>query len=88
MDITPEVWETVTGLKCEGLNLGKGTIEGLEEYNKITFYRSCLRNSQVAGKDSRLAALMFIQGFWHSSSFGFSLQGDTIMLCYMKKISF
>jgi len=58
MDITPEVWETVTGLKCDGLKLGKGTIEGLEEYNKITFYRSCLRNPQVAGKGFQVGGLV------------------------------
>jgi len=34
MDITPEVWETVTGLKCEELKLGKGTIEGLKNTTK------------------------------------------------------
>jgi len=50
MDITPKVWEIVTGLKCEGLKLGKRTIEGLEEYNKVTFYRSCLRNPQATEK--------------------------------------
>jgi len=37
-------------LKCEGIKLGRGTIEGLEDYNKVTFYRSCLRNPGVAGK--------------------------------------
>ena len=57
MDITPEVWETVTGLKCEGLKLGKGTIEGLQEYNKVTFYISCLRNPQATGKGFQVGGL-------------------------------
>jgi len=57
MDITHEVWKTVTSLKCDGLKLGKGTIEGLEEYNKVTFYRSCLRNPQAAGKGFQVGGL-------------------------------
>ena len=57
MDITPEVWETVTGLKCDRLKLVKGTIEGLEDYNKVTFYRSCLRNPQVVGKGFQVGSL-------------------------------
>ena len=57
MDITPKVWETVTGLKRDRLKLGKGTIEGLEDYNKGTFYRSCLRNPQVVGKGFQVGGL-------------------------------
>ena len=57
MDITPKVWEIVTGLKCEGLKLGKRTIEGLEEYNKVTFYRSCLRNPQATEKGFQVGGL-------------------------------
>jgi len=36
----------VADIKCEGLKIGKGNIEALEDYNKITFYRSCLRNQR------------------------------------------
>jgi len=57
MVITYEVWETVAGLKCDGLKLGKGTIEGLKEYNKVTFYRSCLRNPQAAGKGFQVGSV-------------------------------
>jgi len=37
---------TVAGLKCEGMKIGKGNIEALVDYNKITFYRSCLRDQR------------------------------------------
>jgi len=47
----------VTGLKCDELKLGKGTIEGLEDYNKVTFYSSCLRNPQVVGKGFQVGGL-------------------------------
>jgi len=40
MWISSSIWRAVAGIKCEGLKIGKGTIEALEEYNKITFYRS------------------------------------------------
>ena len=44
MKITPSIWMTVAGLKCEGLKIGKGDIESLADYNKIIFYRNFLRD--------------------------------------------
>ena len=33
-------WEAVAGLNYEGLKIGKGNNKELDDYNKITFYRS------------------------------------------------
>jgi len=57
IDITPNLWEMVTGLKCNRLKLGKGVIEGLEDYNKVTFHRSCLRIPQAVGKGFQVGGL-------------------------------
>jgi len=46
MEITHEVWTTVTGLKYVGLRINKGNIGVVEDFNKIQYYRSCLKNLQ------------------------------------------
>ena len=47
MEITHEVWTTITGLKYAGLRINKGNIGVVEEFNKIQFYKNCLKNSQA-----------------------------------------
>jgi len=47
MEITPEVWTAITGLKFDGLRINKGNIGVVEEFNKMQFYRSCLKNPQT-----------------------------------------
>jgi len=44
MEITPEVWYDVAGLKYAGLRIKKGNIRVVEEFNKMQYYRSCLKN--------------------------------------------
>jgi len=56
MKITPSIWEVVTGLKCEGLKIGKGNIEALNDYSKVSFYRSCCAYHKMWAKDSKLVA--------------------------------
>ena len=46
MEITPEVWSVVVGLKYSGLRINKGNIGVVEEFNKMQFYKSCLKNPQ------------------------------------------
>jgi len=46
MEITPKVWSIVTGLKYVGLRINKGNIGVVEEFNKMQYYRSCLKNLQ------------------------------------------
>jgi len=41
MEITHEVWSVVAGLR-----INKGNIGVVEEFNKMQFYRSCLKNPQ------------------------------------------
>ena len=49
MVITNDVWTDVTGLKYSGLRINKGNLGIVEEFNKMQFYKSCLKNplSQV-----------------------------------------
>jgi len=44
MEITHEVWVAVTGLKYAGLRINKGNIGVVEDFNKIQYYKSCLKN--------------------------------------------
>ena len=47
MEITHDVWTSVTGLKYAGLRINKGIIGVVENFNKIQYYRSCLKNPQT-----------------------------------------
>ena len=67
MEITHEVWTVVAGLKFSGLRINKGNLGVVEDFNKIQFYKSCLKNNQsqvstcsVGGLklDERLLALI------------------------------
>ena len=44
MIITSEVWSVVTGLKSSGLRINRGNLGIVEDFNKIQFYKSCLKN--------------------------------------------
>jgi len=44
MIITSEVWSVVTGLKSFGLRINRGNLEVMEDFNKIQFYKGCLKN--------------------------------------------
>ena len=44
MVITNEVWSAVTGLKSSGLRINRGNLGIVEDFNKIQFYKSCLKN--------------------------------------------
>jgi len=50
-------WLSVARIKCEGIKVGKGNIKELEEYNNITFYRSCLRNPQAIMRGFQVGGL-------------------------------
>ena len=47
MEITHDVWAAVTGLKYAGLRINKGNIVVVEDFNKIQYYKSCLKNPQA-----------------------------------------
>jgi len=42
--ITNDVWTTITGLKYSGLRINKGNLGVIEEFNKMQFYKNCLKN--------------------------------------------
>jgi len=44
LEITNEVWTVVTGLKFSGLRINKGNIGAVDKFNKMQFYKSCLKN--------------------------------------------
>jgi len=44
MEITQEVWTAITGLKDVGLMINKGNIGVVDEFNKMQFYKSCLKD--------------------------------------------
>jgi len=51
MKVSNDVWNSVAGIKYYGLKVGKGNTNGIQEFNKIQYYRSCVRNpSQTVNK--------------------------------------
>jgi len=44
MKITSDVWNYVAGIKYAGLKVGKGNTRGIQEFNKLQYYKSCMRN--------------------------------------------
>ena len=44
MVITSEVWSAVIGLKSSRLRINRGNLGVVEDFNKILFYKGCLKN--------------------------------------------
>jgi len=44
LKITREVWSNTGGIKYSGMKVSKGNTVGIQEFNKMQFYRSCVRN--------------------------------------------
>ena len=44
MKITSDVWNSMAGIKYAGLKVGKGNTSGIQEFNKLQYYKSCMRN--------------------------------------------
>ena len=44
LKITREIWSSVGGIKYSGLKVSKGNTAGIQGFNKLQFYRSCVRN--------------------------------------------
>jgi len=44
LKITREIWSSVGGIKYSGLKVSKGNTAGIQGFNKMHFYRSCVRN--------------------------------------------
>ena len=57
MEITPKVWTTVARLKFDGLRINKGNIGVVKDFNKMQFYRSCLKNPQTKVRNFSVGGL-------------------------------
>jgi len=47
MKVTNDVWNSVAGIKYYGLKVGKGNTNGIQEFNKIQYFRNCVRNPSL-----------------------------------------
>ena len=47
MEITHDVWVAVTSLKYVGLRINKGNLGVVEDFNKVQYYKSCLKDQQA-----------------------------------------
>jgi len=97
MVITNYVWADVAGLKFSGLRINRGNLGIVEEFNKMQFYKSCLknplskvRNFSVGGLklDERLIAfivswIITLRGSNHST---LSEEDLLLIYCIMNKV--
>ena len=44
IEITNDVWTAINGLKYSGLRINKGNLGVIKEFNKMQFYKNCLKN--------------------------------------------
>ena len=52
MKVTSDVWNSVAGIKYAGLKVGKGNTSGIQEFNKLQYYKSCMRTPTQSKADS------------------------------------
>jgi len=55
--INEEVWLSITGLRNEGATVNRGNTLELENFNKVQFYKSCLRNQESASRTYNVGGL-------------------------------
>jgi len=97
MVITNDVWAVVAGLKFSGVRINRGNLGVVEEFNKMQFYKSCLknplskvRNFSIGGLklDERLIAfivswIITLRGSNHST---LSEEGLLLIYCIMNNV--
>jgi len=97
MIITSDVWSAVTRLKSSGLRINRGNLGVVEEFNKIQFYKGCLksphskvRNFFVGGLklDERLVAFIVSWILTPRGSNHSTLSEEDLLLiyCNMNKV--
>jgi len=97
MEITLEVWSVVAGLKYVGLRINKGNIGVVEEFNKMQYYRSFLKNPQskvtnfsVGGMELNERIIAFIVSWMlapRGSNHSVLPEEDLVLICcIMNKI--
>jgi len=57
MEITHAMWIAITGLKLSIARINKGNTSTVEDFNKIQYYVSCLRNPHMKVKGFHFSAL-------------------------------
>jgi len=97
MEITYDVWIAVAGLKYAGLRINKGNLGVVEDFNKVQYYKSCLKNQNAQVRtcsvgglklDERLLALIVTWILTSRGSIHSVLTEEDLVYiyCIMKKI--
>jgi len=60
ISINDEVWLAIAGLRNIGIPIGKSNIVGLEDFNKVQFFKSCLRNPNTKSRSYYVGGLAVI----------------------------
>jgi len=93
MIITNEVWFAVTGMKSSSIRINRGNLGVVEDFNKIQFYKSCLkdphskvRNFSVGGLklDERLVAFIVSWILTPRGSNHSTLSEEDLLMIYCK----
>ena len=58
--INEEVWLSVTGLRNDGATVSRGNTSELGNFNKVQFYKSCLRNQESTSRTFNVGGLTAI----------------------------
>ena len=97
MEITHDVWAAVTGLKYAGPRINKGNLGVVEDFNKVQYYKSCLKNQHAQVRtcsveglklDERVLALIVTWILTPRGSNHYALTEEDLVYiyCIMKKI--
>jgi len=97
MEITYDVWTAAAGLKYFGLKINKGNLGVVEDFNKVQYYKSCLKNQNAQVRTcsvgglrlyERLLALIVTWILTPRGSNHFVLTEEDLVYiyCIMKKI--
>jgi len=57
MEVTPVMWTVITELKYSSPHVGKGNTSAMEDFNKMQYYVSFLRNPLMKVKGFHVGAL-------------------------------
>jgi len=57
MEITHDVWTIVAGMKYAGLRINKGNLGVVEDFNKVQYYKSCLKNQNAQVRTCSIGGL-------------------------------
>jgi len=97
MKITHDVWTAVASLKYVGLRINKGNLGVVEDFNKVQYYKSCLKNQNAQVRtcsvgglklDERVLALIVTWILTPRGSNHFVLTEEDLVYiyCIIKKI--